>query len=309
MTLLSIARSLASSATLMLLTASALGCGSTAPDARSPVQVVRDATPPDKIIDTETGEEITIADLISLLVRNKVIYLGEVHDDPLHHQMQMQIIRGLFVQDPSLAIGLEMVQQPFQSVLDQWTDGQLDEQNLRRGIEWDTRWGFDFANYRAIFEFARSRSVTMIALNARQEITRAVGLGGLDSLSEEQRAHVPELDLTNEQHRELVRAALESHHGGADSFERMYTAQVIWDETMAAGIGAVLSGPQPPSRVVVLAGRMHVERGLGIPARATRWGGEPYQTVVVVDEEELEAILDEDEPVPAPARFLWLPED
>ena len=293
----------------ILVSAAVVGCGSTAPDPRSPVQVVRDSTPPEKIVDVQTGEEIELADLVSLLVQNKVIYLGEVHDDPLHHQMQMQVIKALFVQDPTLAVGLEMVQQPFQAVLDQWTRGELDEQNLRRGVEWDARWGHDFANYRAIFEFARARSVTLIALNARQEVTRAVALGGLDSLTEEQRAQVPELDLTNEAHKALVREALEAHHGGEDAFERMYAAQVIWDETMAASIGAVISGPTPPSRVVVLAGRMHVERDLGIPSRAERWGGTPHQTVVVVDEDELETILDADDPSAiAPARFLWLPE-
>ena len=67
--------------------------------------------------------------------------------------------------------------------------------------------------YRPILEFVRSRGVPTFALNAPKEWTRAVARGGLDAISDEQRAELPELELTDDEHRALVREALQSHHG------------------------------------------------------------------------------------------------
>lgn len=275
------------------------------PRAATPEDVVRHRIAPVRIVRVETGEDISEDAMISDLASARVVYLGERHDRATDHSMQHRIFTELYQRDPTIGVGFEMFQTPFQNVIDDWSAGRIDETTLRRETEWDERWGFDFRLYRPILEFVRSRHVPAYALNAPQEVTRLVGREGLAALSEEQRAELPVLDLSNEEHRALVTDALGEH--GADMseerFEAMYTAQVIWDETMARTVRAALEGDNAPPRLVVLAGEMHVRGGLGIPDRADT---EPYRIVLTADVEDtdtIEAVLESN---PQAATYLWI---
>lgn len=269
---------------------------------RTPEGVVREMREADRILDLRANGATVDEDTFFAALRTaSVVYLGERHDQALDHSMQQRVLRGLLSHEPSLVIGLEMVQHPFQRHLDDWVAGNLDENALKVRVEWDSRWGHDFALYRPIFELARSRQLPMVALNARAEVTRAVGRGGLASLSEADRATLPELDLQNAAHREMVLASMGAgaHHGNPDD---LYAAQVIWDETMAANVAGTLRAGSP--RMVVLAGAMHVRAGLGIPRRAARRGAEPYKIVLCADHDaDVEAIVAERPPI---ADYLWV---
>ncbi|HJL31469.1 MAG TPA: ChaN family lipoprotein, partial [Polyangiaceae bacterium LLY-WYZ-15_(1-7)] len=244
----------------------ALACAGRQDPPTTPEGRVREMPAPARIVDLRTGEEVDELTMLADLRGARAIYLGESHDDTLDHAMQYRLLRELHRQDGALVLGMEMFQRPYQAVLDDWTAGRLDEEALRRRTEWDTRWGFDIRLYRPMLEFARARGVPVIALNARRELSRAVAMSGLEGLDEALRADVPaELDLEDEAHRALVMEALAEHPHGADeaALERMYEAQVLWDETMAERVAAALEAGA--SRIVVLAGSMHVRAGLGIP--------------------------------------------
>lgn len=279
-------------------------CGNQ-PRAVTPEDIVRHRLAPVRIVLVETGEDISEDAMISDLSSARVVYLGERHDRATDHSMQHRIFSELYHRDPSIAVGFEMFQTPFQNVIDDWSAGRIDETTLRRETEWDERWGFDFRLYRPILEFVRTRHIPAHALNAPQEITRTVGREGVAGLSEEQRAQLPVLDLSNVEHRALVTEAL-GEHGAAMSEERleaMYTAQVIWDETMARSVRTALEADNAPPRLVVLAGDMHVRGGLGIPERANT---EPYRIVLtadVGDSDRIDAILESSPPA---ATYLWI---
>lgn len=286
-----------------------LACGATQDLPDTPESIVREMPTPARIIDLRNGSEIDEIQMLADLRSARAVYLGERHDVPLDHAMQYRIIRALYREDASLVIGFEMFQKPFQGVLDDWTNGMLDEEALRRRSEWDERWGFDIRMYRPVLELVRSRAIPAWALNAPRELTRAVALQGIEGLSEEMRADLPEnMDLDDEEHQNLVRSALAAHPHGNDpnALARLYEAQVTWDEVMGAQVGeAIRNGA---SRIIVLAGQMHVKAGLGIPKRAARRGAQPYTVVIAVedDDELIEAIKNEE---PRPADFLWVHDD
>lgn len=279
-------------------------CGNQ-PRATTPEDIVRHRIGPARIINVETGEEISEDAMISDLASARVVYLGERHDRATDHSMQHRIFSELYHRDPSIGIGFEMFQTPFQNVVDDWSAGRIDETTLRRETEWDQRWGFDFRLYRPILEFVRTRHIPAFALNAPQEITRTVGRDGLAGLSDEQRAELPVLDLSNADHRAMVEGALGDHGSdmSEERFEAMYTAQVIWDETMARSVKSALTSADPPSRLIVLAGNMHVRGGLGIPERADT---SPYRIVLTADLDDQETIDDVLESNPRAATYLWI---
>lgn len=281
---------------LGLLALTVLGC---APERARPAATP--AAPRPTIVDARSGRAVAWDSFMADLMRAEVVYVGEQHDDPRHHAVQADLVRALHARDPSLAIGLEMVQQPFQPALDAWVAGRIDEAELYERTEWSERWGFDLALYLPILEHARAHGLPLIALNAPAELTRRVAREGLDALDPEQRAALPELDLADGRHRALVRDALEGHGDLDDqALERFYTAQVIWDETMARAVAAYRARPDSAGRVVVLAGAMHVMRP-AVPARAARRGARPHRIVLPVDEAEVESHSGQPE-----VDYLWV---
>ncbi|MEO0322933.1 MAG: ChaN family lipoprotein [Myxococcota bacterium] len=267
---------------------------------------VRRMVPPQVIVRVADASTVSLEALVADLRSVPITYAGERHDNEADHRMQNLLFRALSDYDARTALGMEMFQRPFQSDLDLWSAGQLDEEALRRRTEWDARWGFDFAFYRPMLELARARNLPVIALNAPRELTRAVGRGGVASLDAETRAELPYLDLGDAAHRAMVEAAL-GDHGGMSSaqLEHLYEAQVLWDETMAETVAEVMASPHAPGHLLVLAGAFHVRAGLGIPRRAARRGAPEYRIVLVADDvAEANALAEER---PRPADYVWVP--
>lgn len=230
----------------------------------------------------------TQAEILQALGQAQVIYLGETHDSLADHQAQLAIIEALVEQGKSVAIAFEMFQRPFQSVLDDYAGGKIDEATLRRESEYDERWGFDWELYAPILRYGKAQSLPLLAANTPREITRQVARQGLDSLDTQARSQIPpfaEIRRDNEDYRAFVAQAFLGFHGhgghgtsGAgdvdpgrmkQAFERFFAAQVLWDETMAETVATYLRA-NPNRTVVVLAGQGHVIYGWGIPSRVAR---------------------------------------
>jgi uncharacterized iron-regulated protein len=284
-----------------------VGCaGAAKPDAQTAESIVRSQSAPRRLVDAATGKSIEVEAFLAALRTKKVIYVGERHDQPSDHGVEYAILRRLHREVPSIAIGMEMFQVPFQEPLNEWSAGLIDETVLRSETEYDERWGFDFSMYRPILEYARNQGIEVVALNAPRELAYAVAKGGLGSLSPEQASALPELDLTNGQHRALFDAEFDAGDHAADEvIGQYYEAQVLWDETMGSRVSETLDRAGGPAKMIVFAGRVHVKRGLGIPDRAAKRGAAPYAVVLPVTAKELKSELR----LPAERRsadFFWV---
>ena len=289
-----------------LLLTVCVGCaGAAKPDPQTAESIVRSQAAPRTLVDAATGKSIEAETFLSALRTKKVVYIGERHDQPGDHGVQYAILRQLHREEASLAIGMEMFQTPFQEPLDQWSAGLIDETVLRRETQYDERWGFDFSMYRPILEYARNRGIEVVALNAPREVAYAVARDGLDSLSAEQASALPDLDFANEQHRALFDAEFdETEHAVGDAVDQYYEAQVVWDETMGSRVAETLGRADGPAKMIVLAGRVHVKHGLGVPDRAAKRGAVPYAVVLPVTDKELKAELKKP-PEERSAHFFW----
>jgi len=275
------------------LTLSAACAGAAGKGPQSAEAIVRSQAAPAALVDARTGRSIDPDSFFAALRTKQVVYVGERHDRPRDHGVQYSVLRQLHRDVPSLAIGMEMFQVPFQPALDDWSAGRIDETVLRRETEYDERWGFDFGLYRPMLEYARANGIEVVALNAPREVAFAVAQGGVESLDPELAATLPELDLENAAHRAMFDRAFDvGEHGAEQTVDQYYQAQVVWDETMGARVAEVLSRSDGPETMIVFAGRVHVSGGLGVPDRAAKRGAEPYVVVFPVTDSELEAELE-----------------
>lgn len=228
------------------------------------------------MIPLQEQQQLTQQQILQELEKANIVYLGETHNRPEDHQAQLEILRALYRSRPKIAIAMEMFQRPAQGILDQYLAGKITEAQLVEQTEYKERWGFPWEYYAPLLRFAKTHHLPVLALNTPTEVTHQVARGGLESLSPEERKYIPplsEIRLDNAEYRKMIQEIYEQHHqaghGNSTSFERFFTAQVLWDETMAEKIAEFLKA-NPDYQVVVLAGQAHIIYSYGIPSRVAR---------------------------------------
>ncbi len=229
------------------------------------------------ILSGKTGKPVPFRELLADLERVQIVYVGEQHTHSEHHKIQLQIIEAFHADDPDLSVGMEMFDTTYQPVLDEWSAGRLDEETFLKRVHWYANWKFDFDLYRDILTFVKDHRIRLVGLNIPFHLPAKIAIGGIDSLSEDDRKHLPEqIDTENADHRAYVKSIFEMHHiKGRDDFETFYTAQCVWEDTMAEAIARHYNG----SKMVVLAGNGHIYRKFGIPERAYQRTRVPFRTI------------------------------
>jgi uncharacterized iron-regulated protein len=240
------------------------------------------------ILKTATLTVVPRERLIADLADARVVYVGESHTNPYHHAIQLEVIKGLEPTTARLTIGMEMFDHTYQPVLDQWTAGKLDQSDFLAKTHWYANWRFDFDLYRDILEYAKEKGLRIIALNVPFYIPSRIRVGGLASLSEADRMHLPAfIDTTNTDHRDYLEEIFNLHaFSGRDTFDFFYEAQCTWEDAMADAVAKNVGS----GKMVVLAGNGHIIRKFGIPDRAFARSHAPFKTIYLApvgDEAEL----------------------
>jgi uncharacterized iron-regulated protein len=236
------------------------------------------------------GHAVDEATFWSRVTAARAVCVGEEHPNPHHHWVQLEVVKQLAqrLHGAKLALGMEMVQRPFQAVLDDFATKKIDEAALRSRTGWGERWGYDYMLYGPTIVATVASGGVLLALNAPDELRKKISHHGLESLTPDERAQVPELKLDDAQHRAWFDSLMEGmggstahsskpdedkenphdtakdkdkkepppNHPEMPSPDRIYTVQVLWDETMADTAAKWLKA-NPTGHLVILAGNGH----------------------------------------------------
>lgn len=284
-----------------------------APAAAPAPLAVEAAALPYRFVD-RSGREVPAAEAVTRIQNAKVACLGEVHDDPHHHWAQLEIVKLAMAATPTVwGLGMEMFQRPYQGALDDFSAGRIDEATMLARSEWAKRWGFDFALYRPIIAAAVNAKAALVALNPAKELVKKVSKQGIAALSPQEREQLPDMVLDEKSHRawwgEIMVELAAAHAKPAPSagakpeptptktpeeiekakadkaaaMERMYSVQVLWDESMAQTAAAFVAADQN-RRMLILAGNGHCHDA-GVPNRLRRRGvTETVSVLPIVDD-------------------------
>jgi aminopeptidase N len=270
--------------TACIILLSAFGC-SGVKMAAPPTATLRGVPHPfrnGQIVDLNTGKAISLGDLIHQISSNDLVFLGEDHDNPDHHLIEVQILQALADASVRFTLGMEFFQKKQQTALNRYLERELSEDEFLKETAWEENWGFDYHLYRPLLLFARQNAIRVIALNAPPEIVMKVGAHGLKALDTKERSQVAQdIDLTNGIYRTLIKAAYDRHpKDELKSFEYFYEAQCVWDETMAENLAGYLK--RRDEKVIVFSGNGHVQYKFGIPDRTLRRHPVPAATIVLL---------------------------
>jgi len=252
----------------MLLALAIGGCSIKPP--RLPVAHVEGAPSPfriGQIVHVETGKALSFETLMDKLGSSELIFVGEVHDNPEHHLLEVQILQGLMARYGPVAVAMEFFPWPKQPVIDRYLQGDSTEEAFLEEVEWHKQWGYGYRFYRPLILLAKQGGGKVLALNAPNKIVRKVARSGLGSLEPDERRQLAEdIRLENERHRAYLADVFKRHsHRDLKRFEFFYQAQCAWEDTMAQEIARYLRDHK--EKMVVFAGNGHIVDRFGIPER------------------------------------------
>ena len=225
-----------------------------------------------QIVELRSGRVLRPAQLLAQLAEEPLLLIGERHDNPDHHALQVWLLQALGERRAQGSLLLEMLdpeQQPrVDAVAGQLRAGRVPA-DLPAALGWQAGW--DWELYGPVLRHALAQPYPLLHANlGREEITaiyRAAPplqgrLSGASTV------------------REALQTQIESSHCGllpAAQLPAMLAVQQQRDRRMAERL---LAAAQPS---MLLAGAFHVRRDLGVPLHLKDLGA-PGGTVLMLAE-------------------------
>ena len=221
------------------------------------------------------------------LVSADFVLLGEVHDNPEHHEMQLEVLRSLVAQGRMRALAMEQFDREFQPAI----DAALAQAGMSADAVADAggfdRKGWSWPFYAPLVAIAVDARLSIVAINLSRPRTREIARQGFAALGSGMAEELAlERHWTAAQQAIQMREIDEGHCGKMPSsaMPRMVDVQRARDATMA---DALLR--QAGAGAVVIAGAGHVRNDVGVPVYLSARA--PAKRVVSVGFVEVDANL------------------
>lgn len=225
------------------------------------------------ILDLRSGERLTPEQLVGQLAVAPRLLVGEQHDNPDHHALQLWLLRALASERAQGSLLLEMLNPNQQAAVDQvraaYAQGQPPA-DLYQALNWQAGW--DWGHYGAIMGYAVQQPWPLLSANLdRSEImqiyTEPPPLSGPASTA----AAVNEalLEQIRQSHCNLLPES---------KLPAMLAVQQQRDRRMAERLR---DAPQP---ALLFAGAFHVRRDLGVPLHLQDLGAAQGVRVLILAE-------------------------
>ena len=212
-----------------------------------------------RAVDGRSGNVVSFERMADELSKMDVVFLGEVHDNEIGHELQLAMTRALHERVGRVAVSLEMIERDCQLDLDLYLSGRIDEADF---VERSRPWTNYYRDYRPVVELARREGLPVIAGNVPRALARRVARAGLGDVARELLAPREVLPEPGP-YRERFEAVMGGHGGMQDAvMDRVFASQVIKDEAMAESIADHLERA-PGTLVVHWVGRFHSDHHLG----------------------------------------------
>ncbi|TAL25216.1 MAG: hypothetical protein EPN94_05725 [Nitrospirae bacterium] len=235
-----------------------------------------------RILNSETGSVVEFDVFCGALKFKGIIYIGEFHQIPEVSAFQADLILRLINEGFKPAIGLEMFNVLQQEMLDYYIAGAIPFEQLSSLYAMGPE-GFDLNHYIKIIEIAVKNRLKVFGLNIPRSIASAVAKHGLDKRELECfRLDEEKIKNCGKRYREALSGIYKKHPHDEITEENFILAQSLKDEMMAETIAHQLAAGTAGRPFIGIAGRGHIEYGLGIPERVRRKLPEPLSAASVV---------------------------
>lgn len=220
-----------------------------------------------RIVVPGSDQPATVDAVAAAVVDADLVALGELHQTPGVHRTHHALLRAMYARRPDMVIAMEMFERDVQTVLLQYLNGLIDEDEFRAKSR---PWPNYARDYRPVIEFAKQRGLMVLAANAPRPLATKAAKEGLDAVMGDK--HLARTtSAPQDGYWESFQEMMAGHGGmlGDDGMARFYAAQCLKDDTMAESIADHLKGFEPDRRplAVLICGRAHSDHGWGTVQR------------------------------------------
>jgi uncharacterized iron-regulated protein len=256
---------------------------------------------PQRVYDTRRATFSDFEMMTADLARADVILIGEQHDDPNTHRLELALLEALARRSVPVTLSLEMFERDVQGSVDTYVSGSSGEDEFLKNSRPWPRYSTD---YRPLVEFARARRWPVVAANVPRRIAAdvaKVGKPAVDSLNSTDRSlAAADLQCPHDAYFNRFAEQMGGHQDSSGSSadtttERYYWAQCIKDETMAESVATAFTKLEGrPGAVVHVTGAFHSDYGEGTGERVRRrLAGRRVATLSIIPIESLDSIVPE----------------
>ena len=240
---------------------------------------------PQRVFDTGRGAFSDFEAMAADLARADVVFVGEQHDDPNTHRLELAVLEALARRGRDVIVSLEMFERDAQEPLEHFLMGHSSEEDF---LKVSRPWPRYLTDYKPLVDFAAAHDWAVVAANVPRPIASEIAKGGLDVLQQKSEADrkLFAADLkcpTDDEYFKRFAEAMGDHPAAgaaADAAdearrttERYYFSQCVKDETMAESIAQAHTvghaGDRKPT-LVHFNGAFHSDFGQGTAARVKR---------------------------------------
>ncbi|WP_224488078.1 ChaN family lipoprotein [Robertkochia flava] len=179
---------------------------------------------------TAKGKKVRYNKMLRDMSRSQLVFLGELHNDPIAHWMQLEITKDLHKKE-DLVLGAEMFEADNQEEVSQYLEKKIDKKALDSLARLWPNYPTDYA---PLLNYARDNKLKFIATNIPRRYANMVYKGGfevLDSLSDQEKSWMAPLPMAFDPDLPTYRKILEMM--GGHGSQTLVMAQSTKDATMA----------------------------------------------------------------------------
>lgn len=253
---------------------------------------------PGVIIDLQSGQPLSEAELLQRLRQVPRVLIGEKHDNPAHHQLEVHLLRQLV--DADTAVALEMLDETLAARIPA-AAAFADVDQLRQQLQWqDQQRGWLWQDYGAVMAAVLEQGGRLQAGNISRETSMQVYRDGTVAAADTRFSTVTAVQKDVQ---EPLLELIYSGHCGTVPRARlgpMVTIQLLKDAAVAA---ALLTDSR---RHLLISGAVHARKDIGVPRHLGLRTAEPSLTLLLQEvDDTLASWRDYPQASLAQADYLW----
>ncbi|NIM07257.1 MAG: hypothetical protein GTN65_16955, partial [Armatimonadetes bacterium] len=191
-----------------------------------------------RIIRTADQKEVPRQEIFEIMAEAEVIYLGEKHDNPYHHSIQLEALQKLLRAGKRPAVGFEVFSLEQTGFLMEYSVGppsplprDLDmsqEKLLRTRLGWGRERDQDWHFYFPLLQLAAEHKLPVFGADLPPGLRLRLSRVGLDGLSELERHLLHPTDFESPAYRSLMYQEFTRAHCGWSSPELLRKLYETW---------------------------------------------------------------------------------
>ncbi len=233
----------------------------------------------------DANGELDWSALIERMANSRYVLIGEKHDNPDHHQIELLLIRALYQalgdsEPGSLGIVMEMLNDSQRAGLKDVTaqlaaapGTTIDGDQLRSQLGWPES-GWRWSDYGEVISWVVNQRLPLAAGNISTQQMKAVYSKGIDE------SFATALEARSALEDSLLEQVFDGHCGlmPEESLAPMVDIQLVKDSSMANSLA--MTGTR---HSVLVAGKAHIRKDSGVPQHLQRLGDDNVLTVAMIE--------------------------